>query len=165
MIAIRIKGDMPNLEPVKNYFEGNFPEAVLKEFHHNILNYQISASSNVALSDIFGCLEDAEESLDIEDFSVNQTTLENVFINFAKKQMDTSILPDSPASSMSTVDRVRQFGKAVRRKVENQSSVRFSRLLAGRRSELNNDDSYIDDEDTMSVEFRDSNVSMNFSVY
>ena len=30
MIAIRIKGDMPDLEPVKNYFEGNFPEAVLK---------------------------------------------------------------------------------------------------------------------------------------
>ena len=86
-----------------------------------------------------------------------------VFINFAKKQMDASILPDSPTSSVSTVDRIRQFGKAVRRKVENQSSVRFSRLLATRRSEINNDDSYIDDEDTMSVEFRDSNVSFNFS--
>ena len=77
--------------------------------------------------------------------------------------MDASILPNSPISSVSTVDRIRQFGKAVRRKVENQSSVRFSRLLATRRSEINNDDSYIDDDDTMAVEFRDSNVSFNFS--
>ena len=62
--------------------------AFLQEFHHNILNYQISASSNIALSDIFGCLEDAEETLEIEDFSVSQTTLENVStvrinVNFA----------------------------------------------------------------------------------
>ena len=76
--------------------------------------------------------------------------------------MDTSMLPDSPTSSVSTLDRIRQIGKAVRRKVENQSSVRFSRLLATRRSEISNDDSYMDDEDAMSVEFQDSNVSLNF---
>ena len=30
IVGLRVKGNSPNLEPVKNYFEENFPDAVLK---------------------------------------------------------------------------------------------------------------------------------------
>ena len=50
----------------------------LQERHHNLLQYQIHSSSRVVLSDIFACLENCEEGMNIEDFSVSQTTLENV---------------------------------------------------------------------------------------
>ena len=32
MVALRVKGNFPDLEPVKRYFEENFPDAVLKVF-------------------------------------------------------------------------------------------------------------------------------------
>ena len=38
MVALRAKGDSPNLEPMKTFFEGAFPDAVLKV--RNSLSFQ-----------------------------------------------------------------------------------------------------------------------------
>ena len=49
----------------------------LQERHHNMLQYQIP-SGVMPLANVFGCIESAQEALDIEDYSVSQTTLDNV---------------------------------------------------------------------------------------
>ena len=66
---------------IQNIVTVSQPLFMLQEHHHNLLQYQIHSSSRVALSDIFACLEDYEDSTNIEDFSVSQTTLENVSLS------------------------------------------------------------------------------------
>ena len=48
-----------------------------QEHHHNIVQYQLP-SSVMALSEVFGHIESCYETLKIEDYSVSQTTLDNV---------------------------------------------------------------------------------------
>lgn len=48
-----------------------------QEHHHNIVQYQLP-SGVMALSEVFGHIESSYETLKIEDYSVSQTTLDNV---------------------------------------------------------------------------------------
>ncbi|OPL20194.1 atp-binding 2 cassette sub-family a member, partial [Mytilus galloprovincialis] len=87
--SIRLKG--PNYERskqmVENYIRRNLAEAVLKEHHFNMLQYGIGIDQ-VTVGDIFRKMEEIEKDLDIEDYSVSQNTLDNVFINFVKQQVE-----------------------------------------------------------------------------
>ncbi|KAK3753339.1 hypothetical protein QZH41_015277 [Actinostola sp. cb2023] len=69
----------------KTFIEQTFQGAYLMESHSGMLTYQI-INDNLTWSQIFGHLEKNRESLNIVDYSVSQTTLEQVFINFAKEQ-------------------------------------------------------------------------------
>jgi hypothetical protein len=53
-----------------------FPSALLKEVHYNMLQYQLK--SEIRLSYVFGQIESARELLHIADYSVSQTTLDQV---------------------------------------------------------------------------------------
>ncbi|XP_070532576.1 ATP-binding cassette sub-family A member 2-like [Ptychodera flava] len=86
-VTIRLKGSRPNLQPVMRYFMRAFPSAVLKEKHHNMIQYDLQAD-DMSLSNIFAEMKIMEDTFNIEDYSVSQTTLDNVFINFAKLQCD-----------------------------------------------------------------------------
>ncbi|XP_022085288.1 ATP-binding cassette sub-family A member 2-like isoform X2 [Acanthaster planci] len=86
-ITIRVRGQEPDLRPVSRFFSHTFPYAVLKEEHYSILQYEIPLE-HVSLKDLFGQLQDVQESLQIEDYSISQMTLDNVFVNFAKQQLE-----------------------------------------------------------------------------
>lgn len=73
------------MEPTKAFVAEGFPGAVLLEQHQQMVHYQVdNETTNWAF--IFGLLEDNRERLGIVDYSVSQTTLEQVFINFAAHQ-------------------------------------------------------------------------------
>ncbi|XP_033114079.1 ATP-binding cassette sub-family A member 3-like [Anneissia japonica] len=72
---------------LKQFVNDQFPGSVLLEEHQGVLQYQVE-NSNLSWSYIFGTLENNKQMLKIEDYSVSQTTLEQVFINFAKEQHD-----------------------------------------------------------------------------
>ena len=105
-LSLRVKG--PDFEEdmlsVKQFIGRNFPEALLKvctsysrppnnsysvltrcvtsslfwqECHHNMTQYELPGT-NVRLADVFRLMEDAQQSLNIEDYSVSQNTLDNV---------------------------------------------------------------------------------------
>ncbi|XP_033642721.1 ATP-binding cassette sub-family A member 2-like isoform X2 [Asterias rubens] len=93
-ITIRVKGHKPDLRHVINFIGRMFPHAVLKEEHHSILQYEIPLE-NVSLPELFSKLQDAQDMLQIEDFSISQTTLDNVFVNFAKQQLEKQDVIDS----------------------------------------------------------------------
>ncbi|CAH1785688.1 unnamed protein product [Owenia fusiformis] len=88
-VSIRVKGPSfeRNILMVQRYFDRNFPEAVPKELHHNIVQYELG-SSNLSLADVFAKMEEIQRELEVEDYSVCQNTLDNVFINFVKQQAD-----------------------------------------------------------------------------
>lgn len=66
-------GSLPDLNPVEQFFQGNFPGSVQRERHYNMLQYQVAASS---LARIFRLLISHKDSLLIEEYSVTQTTLD-----------------------------------------------------------------------------------------
>ncbi|XP_045145112.1 ATP-binding cassette sub-family A member 2 isoform X2 [Echinops telfairi] len=86
MITVRTKVSQ-NVKDVVRFFNHHFPEAVLKERHHTKVQYQLK-SQHISLAQVFSRMEQVVGVLGIEDYSVSQTTLDNVFVNFAKKQSD-----------------------------------------------------------------------------
>uniref|UniRef100_A0A8C2BIA4 ATP-binding cassette sub-family A member 2 n=1 Tax=Cyprinus carpio TaxID=7962 RepID=A0A8C2BIA4_CYPCA len=97
MITVRTK-TTASVKEVIRFFNRNFPEAILKERHHTKIQYQLK-SENISLAQVFSKMEQVVEVLSIEDYSVSQTTLDNVFVNFAKKQSDNLEQQESSPSS------------------------------------------------------------------
>uniref|UniRef100_A0A667ZSA8 P-type phospholipid transporter n=1 Tax=Myripristis murdjan TaxID=586833 RepID=A0A667ZSA8_9TELE len=92
-IILRVAGPDPDLRPVMEFIERELPGSTLKEKHRNMLQYQLP-SSLTSLARIFSLLSKNKEALSIEDYSVSQTTLDQVFVNFAKDQSDEDHLKD-----------------------------------------------------------------------
>lgn len=76
-IILRVAGPDPDLRPVMEFIERELPGSMLKEKHRNMLQYQLP-SSLTSLARIFSILSKNKEALSIEDYSVSQTTLDQV---------------------------------------------------------------------------------------
>jgi ATP-binding cassette subfamily A (ABC1) protein 3 len=79
-------GTPPDLGPFTQFFESHFPGSVLKDVHQGLVHYHVT-NPNEKLSHLFGSIQKAKEQFRIEDYCVSQTTLEQVFINFARAQV------------------------------------------------------------------------------
>ncbi|GAA6093024.1 phospholipid-transporting ATPase ABCA1b [Tachysurus ichikawai] len=86
-IVLKVTGPKPDLQPVMKFIEIELPGSILKEKHRNMLQYQLPSSLS-SLVHIFSILAKHKDFLQIEDYSVSQTTLDQVFVNFAKDQSD-----------------------------------------------------------------------------
>ncbi|XP_055016079.1 phospholipid-transporting ATPase ABCA1-like isoform X2 [Boleophthalmus pectinirostris] len=86
-IVLRVAGPDPDLVPVQKFIEASLRGSILKEKHRNMLQYQLP-SRLTSLAHIFNTLALHKSRLSIEDYSVTQTTLDQVFVNFAKDQSD-----------------------------------------------------------------------------
>lgn len=76
-IILRVGGSEPRLEPVMELIERELPGSTLKEKHRNMLQYQLPSSLS-SLARIFNILSKNKAHLHIEDYSVSQTTLDQV---------------------------------------------------------------------------------------
>jgi ATP-binding cassette subfamily A (ABC1) protein 3 len=72
---------------VKQYIQRAIPSAVLKDLHQCLLHYHITDTS-VQWSHLFRVMESAKGQLQLEDYLVSDTTLEQIFLAFAKSQRD-----------------------------------------------------------------------------
>uniref|UniRef100_A0A7M4G1M9 P-type phospholipid transporter n=1 Tax=Crocodylus porosus TaxID=8502 RepID=A0A7M4G1M9_CROPO len=100
IVTLKIKAPKPGVPPdptsAEHFIHANFPGSLQKEKHYNMLQYQICSSS---LAKIFRLLLSNKESLSIEEYSVSQTTLDQVFVNFAKQQMEDETIPLHPRAA------------------------------------------------------------------
>uniref|UniRef100_A0A673X702 P-type phospholipid transporter n=1 Tax=Salmo trutta TaxID=8032 RepID=A0A673X702_SALTR len=78
-IVLRLSGTKPPEDPcpVDTYIKGSFPGIELKERHQNVLQYQLPSHS-CSLARVFDVLSNNHEELGIADYSVSQTTLDQV---------------------------------------------------------------------------------------
>lgn len=76
-IILRVAGPDPDLSPVMKFIESELLGSTLKEKHRNMLQYQLP-SSLTSLAHIFSILAKNKGQLRIEDYSVSQTTLDQV---------------------------------------------------------------------------------------
>ncbi|XP_057661740.1 phospholipid-transporting ATPase ABCA3-like [Diorhabda carinulata] len=73
-------------EPIERFIKDHFPGAQLREKHQELLTYYITDKS-MAWSKMFGILERGKRgNLNLEDYSLGQSSLEQVFLTFTKHQ-------------------------------------------------------------------------------
>ncbi|XP_058116459.1 phospholipid-transporting ATPase ABCA3-like [Anopheles ziemanni] len=91
-LTIKLKrtevANVDRIADVKQYIVERFPQAELKEEYLESVTYQIP-SENTRWSTMFGIMENAKKVLDIEDYALGQTSLEQVFLYFTKFQRQT----------------------------------------------------------------------------
>ncbi|NXW57022.1 ABCA4 protein, partial [Eurystomus gularis] len=100
IVTLKIKAPKAGLPPdptlAEQFIRMNFPGSLQREKHYNMLQYQICSSS---LAKIFRLIISNKENLHIEEYSVSQTTLDQVFVNFAKQQMEDEEIPLHPRAA------------------------------------------------------------------
>ncbi|XP_078117793.1 uncharacterized protein abca12 isoform X2 [Sander vitreus] len=69
-------------EAITGFMRRQFPSTYLKDQHSSMLEYHVPIAPG-GVADIFDQLESNKNALQIKHFSVSQTTLDEVFINFA----------------------------------------------------------------------------------
>ncbi|KAM3868024.1 ATP-binding cassette sub-family A member 2 [Diretmus argenteus] len=151
MITVRTKTSS-SVKEVVRFFNRNFPEAVLKERHHTKVQYQLK-SERISLAQVFSKMEQVVEVLGIEDYSVSQTTLDNVFVNFAKKQSDNldqqEALP--PGGGQSPLQRILTLLKP------RPANTELNALVSEEPEELESDD------DEGLISFEEERVQLSFN--
>ena len=68
----------------------NFPTSILNEIHKNLIEFTLPFKDS-KLSTIFGKIEENRIYLNIKDYSVSQTTLDQIFVDFAKAQEEEGV--------------------------------------------------------------------------
>jgi len=76
-VTIRVADNQPNISSLKEFIAHKFGGIQLREEHRNVLHYHL-AVSNSSLAQVFHHLELARNPYNIEDYSVSQTTLDQV---------------------------------------------------------------------------------------
>ena len=74
-----------NSENVNKFMENAFKGAQLVENHDLVYRYEIP-QQGLSLSDVFANLEENKEELKVEDYSISQTSLEQIFLRMSKDE-------------------------------------------------------------------------------
>ncbi|XP_017562806.2 uncharacterized protein abca12 [Pygocentrus nattereri] len=90
-------------DPITMFMEQHFPSTYLKDHHSSMLEYHVPVAPG-GVADIFDQLESNKAALKIKHFSVSQTTLDEVFINFATGNVGTESQEVSEASDSDSLD-------------------------------------------------------------
>ena len=73
---------------VEEFMHEHVPTSILKDKQQNTLFYQIALNkSAMSIAQLFSLIETNKLALHLETYSLTQTSLEQVFIGFAKKQI------------------------------------------------------------------------------
>lgn len=78
-----------DMTPLIRCIEEKFPGCVCKDIHQGIVHYQIKKNPSMSWGNLFGTLEEMKDAYNLETYSLGQTSLEQVFINFARSQKAT----------------------------------------------------------------------------
>lgn len=79
---VRCDGRQAALEEFKAFVHLTFPGSVLEDEHQGMVHYHLPGVG-LSWAKVFGILEKAKEKLGVDDYSVSQTSLEQVFLSFA----------------------------------------------------------------------------------
>jgi hypothetical protein len=79
-----------------NNLKQRLPHATVREEHNKLIQFRVSP--HISLHQIFHVLEMLRQELStiLEDYTVSQVTLDDVFINFARIQQDNEPIESQP---------------------------------------------------------------------
>ncbi|XP_028924307.2 ATP-binding cassette sub-family A member 12 [Ornithorhynchus anatinus] len=102
-VKVHLKNNRISNESLTEFMQLHFPKTYLKDQHLSMLEYHVPVSAG-GVANIFDLLETNKTALNITNFLVSQTTLEEVFINFAKDQKNHENSDTSSQGSSVSVD-------------------------------------------------------------
>ncbi|ODM99030.1 ATP-binding cassette sub-family A member 3 [Orchesella cincta] len=117
-LSIKLKLHCPhteeqNLDTLKKEIDEKFYPCTLKDIHQNVFQYQLH---NTALEwdVVFKTMEDLKQSYSelIEDYSLNETSLEEVFLAFARNQTPNHINVENMEVRGTTQQPQRRFARS-----------------------------------------------------
>uniref|UniRef100_A0A8C5Z6R0 ATP-binding cassette sub-family A member 3-like n=1 Tax=Marmota marmota marmota TaxID=9994 RepID=A0A8C5Z6R0_MARMA len=79
---VRREGQQEALEEFKAFVDLTFSGSVLEEEHQGMVHYHLPGN-DLSWGKVFGILEQAKKKYLLEDYLVNQISLEDIFLNFA----------------------------------------------------------------------------------
>nr|XP_022919055.1 ATP-binding cassette sub-family A member 3-like isoform X1 [Onthophagus taurus] len=77
-----------DIERIDTFIKSNFSSAILRESHQDLITFDIPDTEGLRWSEMFGIMEDAKQSLNITDYSLTQSSLEQIFLYFTKFQRE-----------------------------------------------------------------------------
>ncbi|XP_051692146.2 phospholipid-transporting ATPase ABCA3 isoform X2 [Oryctolagus cuniculus] len=86
---VRSRGQQEALRDFKAFVDLTFPGSVLEDEHQGMVHYHLPGH-DLSWAKVFGTLEKAKEKYGVDDYSVSQISLEQVFLSFAHLQPPTS---------------------------------------------------------------------------
>ncbi|KAM9369070.1 LOW QUALITY PROTEIN: phospholipid-transporting ATPase ABCA7 [Phaethornis superciliosus] len=117
--TVLVRVGLPRAARVHRLLRSLFPGIALKEQHGGVLHYHLP-SRVTSLARVFSVLSDYRSRYDIEDFSVSQTTLDQVFLRFAREQTE-----EEPQGASATEDKspgvLRRWRRRIRFQRDNTS--------------------------------------------
>ncbi|XP_041356253.1 phospholipid-transporting ATPase ABCA3-like [Gigantopelta aegis] len=78
-------GDVAPTDSLVRFVKDEFPSAVIFDDHQGYLHFQVP-DANVTVARVFEVMETAKKQHRVDDYSVHQTTLEQVFLSFTREQ-------------------------------------------------------------------------------
>uniref|UniRef100_A0A8C2MLC5 ATP-binding cassette, sub-family A member 12 n=1 Tax=Cricetulus griseus TaxID=10029 RepID=A0A8C2MLC5_CRIGR len=102
-VKVHLKNNKVSMENLTRFMQLHFPKTYLKDQHLSMLEYHVPVTAG-GVANIFDLLETNKTALNITNFLVSQTTLEEVFINFAKDQKSYENADTSSHGSTLSVD-------------------------------------------------------------
>ncbi|XP_061092959.1 glucosylceramide transporter ABCA12-like [Conger conger] len=98
-----------NADAITDFMQLHFPSTYLKDQHSAMVEYHVPVAPG-GVADIFRQLESNKAALQIKHFSVSQTTLDEVFINFALGKVGRETIAthngDSDLDSLDSIEAV-----------------------------------------------------------
>lgn len=88
---------------IKKFIEKTFVGSILREEHSDMLTYHLPQSNLMKWSELFGLMEFVKVKYDIEDYSLGQTSLEQIFLYFDKNE---SVIEDEYQESTKLTTRL-----------------------------------------------------------
>lgn len=82
---VRSDGQHEALQEFKAFVDLTFPGSVLEDEHQGMVHYHLPGD-DLSWAKVFGILEKAKEKYGVDDYSVSQISLEQVFLSFAHLQ-------------------------------------------------------------------------------
>ncbi|XP_054706743.1 phospholipid-transporting ATPase ABCA3-like [Uloborus diversus] len=90
-IMIKVKKDIIDdaaaVTEIKNFVKDNLEGADLKDYHQGMLQYHVD-DPNATLSQLFKFMDTMKSRFDLEDYLISDTSLEQIFLTFAKSQRE-----------------------------------------------------------------------------
>ncbi|XP_019488478.1 PREDICTED: ATP-binding cassette sub-family A member 12 [Hipposideros armiger] len=102
-VKVHVKNTRVSMEALTRFMQLHFPKTYLKDQHLSMLEYHVPVTAG-GVANIFDLLETNKTALNITNFLVSQTTLEEVFINFAKDQKSYETADTSSQVSTISID-------------------------------------------------------------
>lgn len=79
------------VDRIKSFILKEIPSAVIRDIHESVINYHVTDPS-LPWSTLFQVLQLAKDTFSLEDFSVSDTSLEQIFIAFAQNRQTPSVI-------------------------------------------------------------------------